>query len=239
MRKLSCKRKLSTIKSTTTILQCFCCFLLPLGQSVRELLLSLTFKCKYIQDLLGLAWGWKGGLWGSSVISFTPGSALHPTVNLAASLETKTQCCSIDFSPPSMHFHPQVPWLQVAGVQGPAEVAAWAELIQGSRQAPLAPHALPLSLNLSCSHQAGGCLVFGYCLHCKGGNCFCNCGPRGCTFLLQLNPYQTSRCSDNIDWIGVCWQTLTCSLNNVRKMLLSFLAFLKSLPSSWLKPYLQ
>lgn len=90
MRKLSCKRKLSTIKSTTTILQCFCCFLLPLGQSVRELLLSLTFKCKYIQDLLGLAWGWKGGLWGSSVISFTPGSALHPTVNLAASLETKT-----------------------------------------------------------------------------------------------------------------------------------------------------
>lgn len=94
-------------------------------------------------------------------MSFTPGSVLHPTVNLSSSLETKTQCCSIDFSPPSTHFHPQVPWLQVAGAQGPAEVPAWAELIPGSQLAPLVPHTLPLSLNLSCSHQAGGCLLFG------------------------------------------------------------------------------
>ena len=48
-------------------------------------------------------------------MSFTPGSALHPALNLALLLETKKHCCYKHFSSPqSRHFHPQTLQQQAA-----------------------------------------------------------------------------------------------------------------------------
>lgn len=35
-------------------------------------------------------------------------------------------------------------------------------------------------------------------LHCKRGNCFCHCSPKGCTFLRQLDLYRALCCRDKV-----------------------------------------
>lgn len=94
-------------------------------------------------------------------MSFTPGSALHPVVNLAPLLETKKHCYYTGFSsPPSRHFHAQDLWQQVAGAGwGRRRRPCGLSSSQAPGGAPLAPHTLPLSPNLSSSQEAGGCLL--------------------------------------------------------------------------------
>lgn len=80
-------------------------------------------------------------------MSFTPGSALYPALNVAFLLETKKRCCYKHFSSPqSGHFHPQTATSGQLSL-GRAEAAAGAEFIFAG-----AHHGEALVADQDCEH---------------------------------------------------------------------------------------